>query len=293
MRIITNLCFVTLCLLPVAAFAHPDNVDECEKATSTSGVQACLKTQLERAQARLTDAYKALDEKFDTKEQRDELKELQQTWLRYRDQECMWEADQAAAPGLKGINELSCMVRVSNDRADLLEISHMDVDPEVMRAYANTSRWKNLLSTDYRHIIWDIDQAEKIDLNCDGEDEIVAQGVKYSETDMCEIASQPLFGKREIIAIIKNPDIGSVSAEIFEFDVFDEVNDNAAQNLICDSKVKLSYKVNEVLTEDESEVKSCESIITMNLNGCYDRKIVLEDKEFKLIDREIIKEEKE
>lgn len=293
MRIITTLCFATLCLLPVTTHAYSDNVSECKKAKSTSGVQLCLRKQLEHAQTRLTEAYKAIDEKFDTKEQRDELKELQQTWLRYRDQECMWEADQATAPGLKGVNELSCMVRVSNNRADLLEISYMDIDPEVTRAYANTSRWKNLLNEDFRKTMWNIDQAEMIDLTCDGTSEIIVQGIKYNETEMYEIANQPLFDKQEVIAIIHNPDIGSAKAQVFKFDVFDEVNENAPQTLICDSKVKLSFDVNEVLTENNPEVKSCDSKITMSLSGCDNRTIIWDQKEFKLVDRETPKEEKE
>ena len=65
--------------------------------------------------------YKKLGEKFDD-EKLKEIQELQTSWLAYRDAECMWEADNSDTASLKIINELSCMARVTEDRADILSV---------------------------------------------------------------------------------------------------------------------------------------------------------------------------
>jgi len=292
----TRLFFLFLMLsfviLPNFSQAEPSMSDlGCDKAQSTSSTQQCLKGRLEQEQYRLSNVYDALDKHFDDETKQAELKELQKAWLNYRDQECMWEAEQATAPGLKGINELSCMTRLTSDRADLLEVTHMDVDPKVMRQYANVIRWKNLLGNEYADVIWDYKNTNEEDLTCNERSEIIVRGTKYNQTDMYEIAAQPLFEKQEIIAVIDNPKIGSPKANIFAFDIWDEVGDAAAQNMLCEGKLKLEFDITKTLNEETQELEVCESVIKIDNGKCTSRNIIWDGKEFSLSDREIKEQE--
>lgn len=283
------LCFF---VLPITAKAEPLSDLGCDKAQSTSAIQQCLKGKLDSEQKRLTKAYAALDKQFEAQEKRDELKELQKTWLNYRDQECMWEAAQATAPGLKGIVELSCMVRLSADRADLLEITYMDIDPDTTRQFGNVTRWKNLLANEYSDIIWDYKNINEVDLTCNDKSEIIVRGVKYNSTDMYEMAAQPLFEKQEVIAVIDNPAIGAPTATIFAFDIWDEVGEAAPQNMLCSGKIKLETNVVKTVDEETEELKTCESSITIDNGKCNARQIIWDGKVFSLADRAVASDEK-
>jgi len=257
----------------------------CDRALSTSGLQSCLKKRLEQSQSRLQKAYDALDKKFDDDENRAELKDLQQTWLRYRDQECMWESEQAALAGLKNIHELSCMVRVTNDRVDLLEITYMDIDPDIARDYADTSRWKNLINTKYSDVFWDLENQQEADLNCNDADEIILTGVAFSKVKGIEKEGVPLYEQEQVLAVIQNPAIGTAEATTFNFKSSKDEETLKDNSVLCDSKLKIevSAPVKEEVTEDNKE-KSCDAKITIVQSKCDDKIIEWDGKNFSLLE---------
>ncbi len=271
-----------------ASFGQRSDDLGCRQAESTSSIQKCLKNKLEDAQERLKEAYKTLDNKFDDKEKSDELKELQTSWLKYRDDECMWEANQASTPGLKGINELSCMVRVSEDRADLLEITYMDIDPDVTRQYADISRWQNILTNDYQDTVWDFDSAASFDLQCGDTEEIIAQGHKFVQTE----ENKNLYQKNKILAVIVNPAIGRPDITTFDFKISEAEENKDDVNILCNEKIKLSFVENQekVINEDQienhdnnkGEEKTCQAVLTVEQGKCINKNILWDGKEFVL-----------
>ncbi len=280
----------------------------CREAESTSSIQKCLKNKLEEAQNRLKDAYSALDKKFDNQNKSNELKQLQTSWLKYRDDECMWEANHASTPGLKGINELSCMVRVSEDRADLLEITYIDIDPDLTRQYANTSRWKNILRNNYKETVWDFNNAITHDLQCGDTQEIIAQGHKFVQTE----DNKNLFYKNKVLALVINPAIGRPEVTTFDFEISNNEEDKNNLNILCDDKIELSFSereknrdqkvqdANNKKSEDKTsdnkndnkddntdEEKACQPVMTIEQNKCIHKNIMWNEKEFVLSNIEI------
>ena len=200
----------------------------CDQAESTASIQRCLKRHLDSAQRRLNVVYKKLGTTLEG-EKLEELKELQQTWLRYRDAECMWESAQTETPSLKRVHELSCMARVTEDRADLLGIVFGDVEnPEAPREYGTFPRWMNALVKDRPGIYWDYGGRKSYDLNCDGEDEFIMEGVQLKreklpaqeQKDQEEGAEEILsaaFSGEKIVAIVQNPPWGGPRPRFLPF----------------------------------------------------------------------------
>ena len=85
-KFIFVLFFIQFC------FASPSQamLPACEKADSTSSIQNCLRNELEVQQERLNKIYNTIDINLRHKKDK-KLEELQQVWLDYRDQECMWQ----------------------------------------------------------------------------------------------------------------------------------------------------------------------------------------------------------
>ena len=79
------LSFVSFPVFEASAQGHSQY---CSQADSTAAIQKCLKRHLDSAQNRLNKIYTSLSDGLEG-EQKEELKELQKNWLRYRDAECM------------------------------------------------------------------------------------------------------------------------------------------------------------------------------------------------------------
>ena len=280
MKIVTFLWVLALLIVPNGAIADSSSSLGCDRAESTSSIQKCLRGKLEKAQARLTKAYAAIDKRFETSEQRSALKELQTLWLEYRDQECMWEAEQAKAPGLKGINELSCMARVTGDRADLLEITYLDINPEASREYEQSIRWKNVLRNNHSDVLWDMKQTHMFDLTCNDEPEIVIEGNRFKSVKDIKKNNATLFEREKVIAVIKNPAIGRPDIKFFDFDISNE-NDQEDQPLktMCDRDVKVAF---EKEAEQNAEDKSCRTKIILAQSKCETKNIIWNEKDFVL-----------
>lgn len=222
----------TLVLLTVFCFgkqaAAQIHTGYCDHAESTAAVQSCLNSHLSDAQKRLNKVYEKLTGTLEG-EPLEKLKELQASWLEYRDNECEWEAAQPEAQALQRVYELSCMARVTEDRADLLAVALADNEHVgEQRQFGSFPRWMNALSKDYPDVFWNYGKRTRADLDCDGEDEMVMSGVALSRVKTLEVSEDEMQEDKEgrsphgldvVIAIAENPATGRPQAQLFRFPV--------------------------------------------------------------------------
>lgn len=292
--------FIKPALLLLLVFMAPVSVNAqghsafCAQADSTAASQECLKRHLDSAQKRLNKVYQELGSKLEA-EKLTELKELQSAWLNYRDAECMWESQNSVTPSLKRVNELSCMARVTDDRADLLTVIYGDGTGGVsQREYGSFPRWMNVLAKDYPDIYWHYGGRTDTDLNCDGENEYVMRGVRVlalkmdkTKTEDTEAAAQPVnlvYENKAVIAVAQNPPTGRPTAKIFEFPIQME-GDNQA---VCSENISFQFgekSAPKPVTGEEGEQPQeqvCRSYLQLNDKGCTPKIISWTGKEFAL-----------
>lgn len=281
------LIFTVFLFLPFSAQAQ-GHVTYCAKADSTAATQACLKRHLDMAQKRLNSVYQELFGSLDEKKQ-GELKDLQDTWLSYRDAECMWEAESSETPALKRINELSCMARVTEDRADILSVvSEADERVSGVREFGSFPRWMNAVAKDNPSVYWDYQDRQSYDLDCDGEDEHVMQGVRLSVEDVAsfeaedenaELAGETkvFFSQNVVVAVVQNPLTGRPSSQLFKFGVIEEAKGDQE---ICNDRI--SYKYIPDSSENSEENSSCEARLELTAKGCKSKNIIWDGKAFAL-----------
>lgn len=236
----------------------------CEKADSTAATQACLKRHLDSAQGKLKKVYEKLSSTLD-EQQQNSLKALQQKWIDYRDSACIWEQEQSESPSLQKLNELSCLVRITTDRKDILmAIYEHDVKSDMPREYGSFPRWMNVVAKDHPNVAWFYGKREAVDLNCDNSDEYTMNGLnKKGQT---------------VYAVIRNPEIGRAQTDVFAFP--------SDEDSKCSSEPSFS-KVVKAADED----KNCPSEITVKRKGCDDSKIIWTGKKFEFIEIESEKKE--
>lgn len=295
MRLFIFICFLGLFFLfPAPSQAQGHSVF-CGKADSTAASQECLKRHLDSAQKRLNKIYNKLGDSLES-EKLDELKELQQTWLTYRDSECMWEAERSETPSLKRVNELSCMARVTEDRADLLTIVYGDgEDTSIQREFGDFPRWMNAMAKDNPSVFWDYGRRTEHDLDCDGESEYIMQGIETSSLPDAEKeegeedkAREKRFSQEVVVAIAQNPPTGRPEVKTFKFPVMDQDNNE----IICSNDISLSFdkrvleqeseQGSKEESEEEIKTENCDAVLTINHKGCEPKTIFWSGKDFTL-----------
>jgi uncharacterized protein YecT (DUF1311 family) len=285
MRIFSiTLLFILLLPAPVLAQGHNTY---CNMADSTAATQSCLKKHLDAAQQRLNKTYNKLETQLETEEKKQELKSLQQTWLDYRDAECAWEAESTETASLKRINELSCMARVTDDRADLLTVIATDDELEGgAREYGSFPRWMNVLAKDYPLVYWDYGKRFTEDLNCDDEAEQMMTGI---------VVEQQEDGLKEeiVVAVTQNPATGRPKPVLFDFNVGEQMDEET----LCSGQITLQVsEVKELPKENEETEEYCPVYLAVKHGTCAPRKIKWTGKNFELeplpVSDEQIQEEK-
>ncbi len=283
---ISYFILISLLFLPLSVNAQGHNV-YCDMADSTAATQGCLKKHLDSAQSRLKKVYDGLLVKLETEEEKQQLKDLQKTWLAYRDAECQWEAERTETASLKRINELSCMARVTDGRADLLTVVSADeaLDGSV-REYGSFPRWMNVLAKDYPSVYWDYGKRFAEDLDCDEEPEQIMTGLSVKKEG--DVLKQEMT-----IAVVQNPVTGRPKAQLFKFNVGDE----AQEATLCNSQVTLAIAqekaTEEVEGQDEAQDNACLAYLEVKHGTCTPRKIKWDGKSFQLEMLPVKEEEKE
>lgn len=254
----------------------------CDQADSTAATQTCLKRHLQSAQKRLNAIYQKLNDKLEA-EKLEELKTLQKSWLDYRDAECMWEAENSVTPSTKRLNELSCMARLTEDRADILTVVHGDEIPQsVRKEYGSFPRWMNVLAKDYSGILWDYGKRKSYDLNCNDEDEKIMIGFKTDNVDSSEEQQSHLYSKELMVAIVEDQPVGRPEATILTF----PVQKQDGEENICKDDVSLGFtsETAEPVEGDEEQKteQACLTKMTVSAKGCEPKTILWTGKSYAL-----------
>ncbi len=282
-RIFFVFLFSFVFILPSKGFAQGHGM-YCEQADSTAATQQCLKKHLDTAQNRLNRIYKLLDDALEG-ERKEELAALQKTWLEYRDAECMWEAENSENSSLKRINELSCMARVTDDRADILTVVHEDkIQLDTVREYGSFPRWMNVVAKENPRVYWDYGSRKGFDLDCDGEDEYLMSGIttqpapfdKNEEAEE-EVSDVKNFNNVLNISITQNPAVGKPTTKIFKFPIQQE--DSA--ETICSQYFEQKFNEGDVLSE---EITECQASLEIQSEKCMPKIIQWDGKDFALVE---------
>jgi hypothetical protein len=244
--------------------------------------------------------YKALETSLE-EDKKQELQGLQKSWLAYRDAECMWEAENAENSSLKRINELSCMARLTDDRADILTVVHEDrIQLETVREYGSFPRWMNVVAKENTDVYWDYGKRSGYDLDCDGEDEFVMTGVQTEAVSIDlpegkEPLSHQVFKNHVVVALAQNTSVGKPTAEIFKF----ILGNSESENSVCDSNISLRY-IEPTETDDEDlnddtekevEEKICDAKLEIKSGKCDPKTIIWNGKGFELEKIEVLETE--
>lgn len=246
----------------------------CYGVETTADIQSCLKKHLDDAQTRLNTVYKKLEEQL-PENKRAELSDLQKIWLGYRDAECLWEAQDSEPSSLKQVNDLFCMARVTDDRADVLSVLSNDTQPLIgMREYVSFPRWMNVIAKENPATYWHYESRQVFDLNCDGQDEFVMQGIEVTP-----VAADPsdgqasAFNNKVIVAVVENPAVGRPKSTVFKFLVTPE----DSQNTLCSGDIDVQFVPNESL---EGVADSCNAQMLVKTPNCIAKTIKASGKTF-------------
>ena len=271
------LAFILLSF-PSVSFAQA-HIAYCDMAASTAALQKCVKKHNDSAQARLNKTYEELTaEVQDDEASLEKLRELQQTWIMYRDNECAWESSRVETESLVKIYELSCKTRMTEDRADLLEATYKNEDAEEQGELSGFPRWMNVLSDDYPDVFWQFGERVRVDLNCDDNEDVVMLGTAVSRIKTLE-ASDAEMDKDQpgrtphaldiVVAVTESPPTGRPKGQVFRLPVTETLDGPG----LCSYKANL--KVLEMPVKDVGEGEtpgeedlSCSSKVEISAKNC-------------------------
>lgn len=249
MRLYGYFLVVLIMGLTSTVYARQAHRSFCQNPDSTAATQQCLSDHLESTQSDLNKIYEsaALSLSLDDKK---ELADLQAHWLDYRNKECAWEASQTENPSLQRLVELSCLSRLTENRARTLSAGIKgDESENTAHEYGNFSRLMAVLASEMPDIAWFHGNTQSMDLNCDGQDEELIDGITVS-------------GDRYFI-VANNPLVGRPTYTPFHFAMNDQ---NCYAGVVFDT----------VIPESEDDI--CDRYVSVQTQQCGSGKIIFTDK---------------
>lgn len=119
MKLLNTSVGLTL-LLCGAVFAQDQKKDPCANAQTQLEMNMCWGEQYKAADARLNQAYREFIAKLSTEETA-QLKAAQLAWLKYRDTNCEFVADQYKGGSMRPMIAAICLADVTNVRLSELK----------------------------------------------------------------------------------------------------------------------------------------------------------------------------
>jgi uncharacterized protein YecT (DUF1311 family) len=117
---ITLCCFLLLLLVFGASVAQRKKKPQpCEDAQSQAEMNICWGKEYKKADVALNEVYRQLMGMLDD-EQKPQLKEAQTAWLKYRDANCEFVADQYKGGSIRPMIYAICLADVTNNRTNEL-----------------------------------------------------------------------------------------------------------------------------------------------------------------------------
>lgn len=269
MRFLLSACILIMFSFPAAAQNHNQY---CDNASSTAAFQACVKRHHAAAQETLNTVYEELAVTLDA-ENVSVLRDLQNEWLAYRDNECAWESSRVEEEALIKVYEISCQARMTDDRIALLKTALGNSDAEGRSELYGFPRWMNALASDYPDVYWRFGERERIDLNCDGAEEIVMIGAAISRVKTLEVSAEMMEegvqGRTPqamdiAVAVTENPPSGRPKTQLFRLPITETLDGPH----LCDTKAQIKNISEKIETEDTKGAASCGNKIEINAKTC-------------------------
>jgi uncharacterized protein YecT (DUF1311 family) len=110
------------------AFSQDRKKDPCADAQSQAEMNICWGKEYKAADARLNSAYREFMSKLN-EEETAQLKNAQLAWLKYRDANCEFVADQFKRGSMRPMIAAMCLADVTDTRAKELKSQMKDREP--------------------------------------------------------------------------------------------------------------------------------------------------------------------
>jgi uncharacterized protein YecT (DUF1311 family) len=128
MRLITTSGFLVLVLSATNFSQNPQKKDPCADAQSQAEMNMCWGKEYKAADAKLNKTYQEFMSKLDESE-KVQLKNAQLAWLKYRDANCEFVADQYKGGTMRPMIAAICLADVTNARVNELKSQIKDREP--------------------------------------------------------------------------------------------------------------------------------------------------------------------
>ena len=266
----------------------------CTGSDSTAATAKCLNRHLGWAQNRLNKSYEKLSAALEG-ENLESLRVLQKDWLAYRDGQCEWESRQTEVSSLERVNKLSCLARMSEDRADLLAAMIVDEEMEgYAQKFGGFPRWMNVLAKDKPEVFWSYGKRLRADLDCDSENEMVFTGLLAGELDDVSTGEgekgPKAHGLTLMLAIAENPPTGRPQTYILPFVVGTDICSASASLSVQEEISEEGDSSSQEAKEEPEENKKCGARLTLAPKGCDPVSVIWSGKTYEIEPEEIPEE---
>ena len=212
--------------------------DTCKKAKHTGDMVSCLSKQYETIGEELNTVFSEI-QALQSEKNMEAFRQAQSDWVAYRDHECAWEKTQAENESLTRVEELTCLVQLTEQRQyTLSQFSEAMTEEKTPDEYLAVPRWLNVILSDHADMYWRYDSQISADLNCNGEDEELLLGRVLEETP-------DGYAGKSAVVVATSPAAGKPETTLFHLEQESE-NDGA-----CEEPVKMKFIQNENKREDE------------------------------------------
>ncbi len=127
MRLSILYCLLILVSFGTAPGQGTKKVDPCANAQSQADMNDCWGREYKAADATLNQVYRQLISKLDD-EEKAQLKEVESAWLKYRDANCNFVADQYKGGTIRPMIDAICLADMTKNRTAELRSQIKDRD---------------------------------------------------------------------------------------------------------------------------------------------------------------------
>jgi len=191
--------FLGFLLFTHCAHAVVGNKGYCQNAETTADIVECIKTH-QKASSDMMDAL-FVNLKNIQYNNFEAIEKAQDEWIQYRDTTCTIEGQTYEGGSLQQVQRAQCLARMTDNRNTHLRNLLEGQDTSNIPEYSNPPRWVNVLVRDYPDMFWGFGSAQKIDSDCDGQDENIIRGLSDDRTMVLAIADSAKTGRPKVTVI--------------------------------------------------------------------------------------------
>ena len=117
---LSRICGLVVLIFVASVFGQGQKPEPCADAQSQAEMNICWGKEYKAADARLNQVYQQFVSKLD-EEEKAQLKNAQLAWLKYRDANCDFVADQYKGGTMRPMIAAICLADVTNNRTSELK----------------------------------------------------------------------------------------------------------------------------------------------------------------------------